>query len=81
MAVDAVFYVSSSTSLLLHSYTFIDSHVQEATDWLSAQSYVEAGGIGVTAVSWGAEFAAMMAVSFPEKVTLKKKKKVAIGSD
>ncbi|XP_072018261.1 bile acid-CoA:amino acid N-acyltransferase-like [Amphiura filiformis] len=42
-------------------------YFEEATDWLQSQSFVQPGGIGVCAVSYGTVVASRMATKFPEK--------------
>ncbi|XP_072019187.1 bile acid-CoA:amino acid N-acyltransferase-like [Amphiura filiformis] len=44
-------------------------YFEEATDWLQSQSFVQPGGIGVCAVSYGTVTAGRMATEFPEKRT------------
>ncbi|XP_072044067.1 peroxisomal succinyl-coenzyme A thioesterase-like isoform X2 [Amphiura filiformis] len=44
-------------------------YFEEATDWLQSQSFVQPGGIGVCAVSYGTVLGARMATEFPEKIS------------
>ncbi|XP_072032153.1 bile acid-CoA:amino acid N-acyltransferase-like [Amphiura filiformis] len=43
-------------------------YFEEATDWLSRQPYVQAGGIGTIGICKGGEMALAMAIHFPEKI-------------
>ena len=54
--------------MMLVSVHFSLLYTQEAVNWLSQQSFVESGGIGVVGVSTGGMVALLIASLYPEKV-------------